>query len=80
MRAEVRIFLERLLAGTTAVLGAVTIFWRDWIEGVFGWDPDHHSGAAEIGIILGIFAISVIFFLVSRTEQRRLSIARSAAS
>jgi tetrahydromethanopterin S-methyltransferase subunit E len=71
MSARVRIAVERILAGATFVFGVVTIFWRDWIEKVFGFDPDHHSGSAEIGIILGLFVISVVFFLVSRIEVRR---------
>ncbi len=71
MSARVRIFIERALAAVTAVLGVVTIFWRDWIEGLTGWDPDHHSGSAEIWIIIGLFVISVAFFILSRFEVRR---------
>jgi hypothetical protein len=71
MSARVRIAIERILGASTFVLGVVTIFWRDWIETVFRFDPDHHSGSAEVGIILGLFVISVAFFLVSRIEVRR---------
>jgi hypothetical protein len=71
MSARVRIAIERTLAAGTAVLGVVTIFWHDWIESLTGWDPDQHSGSAEIGIIIGLFVISVSFFIVSRFEVRR---------
>jgi uncharacterized membrane protein YtjA (UPF0391 family) len=59
------------LAGFTGILGLITIFWHDWIEAIFGCDPDHHSGAAETGIIVGLFVIAVVFFVVSRFEARR---------
>lgn len=70
-----RIFLARIeaaLAVLTAALGIVTIFWRDWIEILTGWDPDHHSGSAEIGIILAFFVLSVTCALLARRTYRRL--------
>jgi len=79
--ARVRIIIEQVLAAITGVLGLVTIFWRDWIEALTGWDPDHHSGSTEIGIIIGLFIVSVVFFLVSRVEvRRRTRIAAAAVS
>jgi hypothetical protein len=80
MSARVRIFVERFLAAGTFVLGLITIFWRDWIEGLTGWDPDHHSGSAEIGIIVGLFVFSVIFFGISRVEVRRHRVATAQNS
>ena len=69
-----RIFLARIeaaLAVLTAALGIITIFWRDWIEILTGWDPDHHSGSAEIGIILALFVLSVTCALLARRTYRR---------
>jgi len=80
MSVRIRLFIERTLAAVTGVLGLVTIFWRDWIETIFGWDPDHHSGSAEIGIIVGLFVVSVVFFLVSRVEVRRRQLAASGTA
>jgi hypothetical protein len=28
-----------------AVLGVVSLFWQDWIEVIFGFDPDNHNGS-----------------------------------
>ncbi len=51
-----RILLFRLevsLAALTGILGVVTVFWRDWIEALTGWSPDHHkrSGANQTATI-----------------------------
>ena len=63
--------IEAALAVLTAALGIITIFWRDWIEILTGWDPDHHSGGAEIGIILALFVLSVTCALLARRTYRR---------
>jgi hypothetical protein len=42
------------------LLGVVTIFWRDWIEAIFGWDPDHHSGSLEWVIVAGLLLAAVL--------------------
>jgi tetrahydromethanopterin S-methyltransferase subunit E len=79
MSARVRIRIEQGLAILTGFLGLLTIFWRDWIEGLTGWDPDHHSGSAEVGIIVGLLVVSIVLFLVSRVEIRRASSATPVA-
>jgi hypothetical protein len=48
-----------LLAG---VLGAVTLISHDWIETVFGVDPDAGSGAVEDLIVVVCFAVSLVGF------------------
>jgi hypothetical protein len=73
-----RIILARIevaLAALTAALGIVTIFWRDWIEILTGWDPDHHSGSAEAGLILALFAVSVTCAMLAHRTYRRLVVA-----
>lgn len=62
---------EILMAGLSGLLGAVTIFWRDWLELFFGWDPDHHSGTAEILLIAGLAALSVTLGCVARWQRTR---------
>jgi hypothetical protein len=46
MRAE-------LIAGIALVaIGVLTIAWPDWIEELFGVDPDAGSGAVEAAIVV----------------------------
>ena len=75
---DYRIILARIevaLAALTAALGIVTIFWRDWIEILTGWDPDHHSGVAEAGLILALFATSITCAVLARRTYRRMLVA-----
>jgi hypothetical protein len=45
---------------------------RDWIEVMFGVDPDHRSGSVE-WLILGILlAVALIASALARREWRRL--------
>lgn len=50
-------WVEAVASGLATLFGLLTIAWHDWIEGVFGIDPDHGSGSAEwiaVFILLGI--------------------------
>jgi hypothetical protein len=56
----VRAWAELVAALAAGVLGIVTIFWRDWIEALTGWDPDQHSGGAEWLVVAALLAISAV--------------------
>jgi hypothetical protein len=73
-----RFWLESALATASALLLVVTIFWSEWIEVVFGVDPDGGSGAAEwlVVVVLGIVTALSVFF--ARVEWRRLADSTSA--
>jgi hypothetical protein len=68
---------EISLAGLSGVLAVVTIFWRDWLELLFGWDPDHHNGSAEILIIAGLAAVSLLLGVVARWQTVRWTTANA---
>jgi len=53
------------------VLGVVTLFWRDWIEAVFGVDPDHGNGSAEWLAVAGLFVLAGMLGVSARFEWRR---------
>lgn len=79
MNPTARIKVEQGVAAVIGALALLSCFWRDWIEGLTGWDPDHHSGSAELGVVLGLFAVAAAAFAVSRVERRRLATATTAA-
>jgi hypothetical protein len=70
-KAGVRFWIELSLASITAALLLLTLISRDWIEEVFGLDPDAGSGALEWGIVLALAAAMVTFSLMARVEWNR---------
>jgi hypothetical protein len=45
-------WIEAILAAANALLLVLTLVWEDWIEIVFGIDPDNHSGSLEWLIVI----------------------------
>jgi hypothetical protein len=73
------IAVETALAGLAGLLAVVSIFWRDWLEILFHADPDHHSGSAELLIIVGLAALSVLLGSAARWQVVRWRRAAAAA-
>jgi hypothetical protein len=69
-----RFWLELLLASAIGLLGLVTLVWRDWIEAVFGFDPDRHSGSVEWLIVFGLLAAASTLGVAARAEWRRATV------
>jgi hypothetical protein len=66
-----RFWLETGTAAIGATLGAVTLFWRDWVEALTGWDPDRHSGWLEWAVVAALLGIAVAVGAAARAEWRR---------
>jgi hypothetical protein len=64
---------ETSLAVLTGVLGVLTPFWRDWIEVLTGWNPDHHSGSAEYALVAVLLVASLSCAAAARVSYRRLA-------
>jgi hypothetical protein len=71
MSRKSRLIIETALAAIFAVIFAVTLLWPDWIELVFGADPDQGNGAAEWAIVAVSGSLAVVSILIARTEWRR---------
>ena len=57
-----------LLAGFLAIL---TMFWRDWIEALTGFDPDRRSGSVEWLIVAALFLVCAGAVAAAWVEWRR---------
>lgn len=73
MRAGVRarFWVEAVLAGLAAVLFVVTLISREWIEIVFGVDPDGGSGSLEWAIVGVLLVAALVLGALARAEWRR---------
>jgi Na+-driven multidrug efflux pump len=52
---------EATLGSLAGALAVLTLAWPDWIEGVFGVDPDRHSGALEWALVAICCVIALAF-------------------
>jgi hypothetical protein len=73
-----RFWCELGLCVLSATLFAVTLVWHDWIELVFGFDPDQGNGALEWVISALSAAGAVSFAVLARVELRLAAAARAA--
>ena len=70
-RLRLRGRLEAALASLTGVLLLITLAAPDWIEAVFGADPDQHSGRLEWAIVLGLLGVTVLAAGAAYADWRR---------
>lgn len=73
-----RFWLETSLASLCGVLAALTLWWRDWIEALTGFDPDHHNGSFEWAIVAGLALLCIAVSVAARTEWRRARVATAS--
>jgi hypothetical protein len=79
-RPAVAFWIEAALAGISGFLLLLTAVWRDWIEGVFGVDPDHHNGSLEWLLVALLLLATLAFGALARGEwQRYRAVAKSAS-
>ena len=65
---------ESILASVAAALAVLTLAWPDWIEGVFGVDPDGHSGSLEWTIVAICCVNALVLSALARRAWRRAAL------
>lgn len=70
-----RFWLEFIFGSASGILAIITLFWHDWIEVVFGTDPDSGNGSAEWLVVSGLLLISVALAAGARHEWRHAQLA-----
>ena len=66
-----RFLIETALAVASAALLLLTLISREWIELIFGVDPDGGSGALEWAIVAALLAVTVAFGALARRDRPR---------
>jgi energy-coupling factor transporter transmembrane protein EcfT len=67
-----RFWLEAGTATVTGFLFVITLIWRNWIEILFGIEPDHGDGSLEWFIVAALLVVTFSLFVLARYEWRRI--------
>jgi hypothetical protein len=71
-------WVESTLASLSGFLVLLTAVWHDWVEGIFGFDPDRHNGGFEWELAIACCVLTVLFGLLARSQWRQAPLAPSA--
>lgn len=72
-----RFWLEIGTALATSILFVITLVRRDWIEIVFGINPDSRNGAFEWLLVGALLVVTITLFTLANYEWRRIRVAIS---
>jgi hypothetical protein len=78
-RMRMRFWIEVGLGVMSALLLLLTLVTREWIELLFGVDPDGGSGALEWLIVACLVFLTLVFGALARREHRRPIRVRTAS-
>lgn len=75
-RLRGRFWIEAGLGALSSALFTLTLVLPDWIELVFGVDPDQHSGSLEWVItgVLGVMTVAAVVLARRECERRPLGL------
>jgi hypothetical protein len=70
---RIRFWIEIVMATLAAGLAIVTVVTHEWIELLFGLDPDRGSGALEWGTVAALLLASLALGLIARWDRRHIA-------
>lgn len=65
-----RFWAEAVIGGLSAFLAVLTLITREWIELLFGVDPDGGDGSFEWLLVVGLAGLALGLGLLARAEWR----------
>jgi hypothetical protein len=69
---RIRVRIETVLSIVGAALALLTLVWPEWIEEIFGVEPDGGDGSLEWILAVGFLVVGLGLGLLARRDQRRL--------
>jgi len=73
---RLRFWIESFLALVTGAAALGTVFRHDWIEALFGVDPDKGNGSAEWLVVVILITVTLTLGFGARLEWRRARLAQ----
>jgi hypothetical protein len=70
---RMRFWVEAGLAALCGFLAILTLFTRDWIETLTGFNPDNHNGSFEWTIVATLCLVCILSSVAAHADWRRLS-------
>ena len=74
-----RYIIEIGLAALSLTVFVATLIWSEWIEIIFGVDPDQGDGSIEWLIIAMATVSALVAILLARSDRRRLRASEGGA-
>lgn len=65
-----RFWVESALSIAASVLLILTLVSREWIEALFGVDPDGGDGSLEWLVVVAVAAAALVLAILARREWR----------
>ena len=65
-RPQLRFWIDTGLGLISAVALVMTVTMPDWIERIFGLEPDRGDGSTEWGLAISLAVATVVFFADAR--------------
>jgi hypothetical protein len=66
-----RFWAETILACLSGGLAALTLIWHNWVELLFGVEPDGGDGSFEWALVVVLLLATGVFSALARIEWRR---------